>query len=583
MAATANSSNPHSTTLSPRSSSLSSAAAGDAVHGNSSHTRWAPAAGGGPRMTTASPWTQIVKSGGGGESEVSVTGMTPASPSAPAAVVAAAAVVVQQQTSPSKKGPVVTSQEKEKENSMVEVQAQQTESSSGNGNGSGNGIKKPVWNRQPPPIVNSLESGPVMGAASWPALSESTKASPKLSPSDSSKFPADGSISLSQAIGAASPSSPSSPSLPSSVQKQVSGNVNPTPTPNHGRPTRQKSMKRDGGGSGLVNGGFSHQLSPHGSVGEASHNSSMKPGSGALDSSARDHGHNNVNRETGQRTGGDHQHQRNSYRRGNSGPHSRGDGSHQNHGSRHDKDSGNHEWNYRRNFNGRDAAMPSPRTFGRGFVRQPPPSPAQFIPPPIMRPFVGPMGMGMPELPPIYFVGHPPSMPFVASMPPMYVPPPDPQLHAKLVNQIDYYFSEENLIRDTYLRQNMDEQGWVPIALIAGFKKVLQLTDDVQFISDVLQASNVVEVQGEKIRKRDNWKKWIMPPSVQFPTASGSLSPRLPSHDLLATRVQSVVLDTHSNSRGQVDATAETLLRSSSGDLNCQPQISNERTSSSGF
>lgn len=32
--------------------------------------------------------------------------------------------------------------------------------------------------------------------------------------------------------------------------------------------------------------------------------------------------------------------------------------------------------------------------------------------------------------------------------------------------------SDENLIKDTYLRQKMDEQGWVPISLIAGFKKV---------------------------------------------------------------------------------------------------------------
>lgn len=34
------------------------------------------------------------------------------------------------------------------------------------------------------------------------------------------------------------------------------------------------------------------------------------------------------------------------------------------------------------------------------------------------------------------------------------------------------YCSNENLIRDTYLRRNMDEQGWVPINLIAGFTKV---------------------------------------------------------------------------------------------------------------
>lgn len=32
--------------------------------------------------------------------------------------------------------------------------------------------------------------------------------------------------------------------------------------------------------------------------------------------------------------------------------------------------------------------------------------------------------------------------------------------------------SNENLIKDIYLRQNMDDQGWVLIKLIAGFNKV---------------------------------------------------------------------------------------------------------------
>lgn len=34
------------------------------------------------------------------------------------------------------------------------------------------------------------------------------------------------------------------------------------------------------------------------------------------------------------------------------------------------------------------------------------------------------------------------------------------------------YCSNENLVKDTYLRSNMDEQGWVPISLIAGFNRV---------------------------------------------------------------------------------------------------------------
>ncbi|CAH1415264.1 unnamed protein product [Lactuca virosa] len=78
-------------------------------------------------------------------------------------------------------------------------------------------------------------------------------------------------------------------------------------------------------------------------------------------------------------------------------------------------------------------------------------------------------------------------MPFVTPLAPsMYFVVPDPQLHVKIVTQIDYYFSNENLVRDIYLKRNMDEHGWVPASLIAGLKK------------------------GEKIWRRNNSMKWMM-------------------------------------------------------------------------
>lgn len=49
--------------------------------------------------------------------------------------------------------------------------------------------KKSVWNK---PSNDVVDVGPVMGAVSWPALSESTRASPRSSP-DSSKAVVDGS------------------------------------------------------------------------------------------------------------------------------------------------------------------------------------------------------------------------------------------------------------------------------------------------------------------------------------------------------------------------------------------------------
>ena len=35
-----------------------------------------------------------------------------------------------------------------------------------------------------------------------------------------------------------------------------------------------------------------------------------------------------------------------------------------------------------------------------------------------------------------------------------------------------FFCSNDNLCKDMYLRRHMDEQGWVPVALIAGFNRV---------------------------------------------------------------------------------------------------------------
>lgn len=52
--------------------------------------------------------------------------------------------------------------------------------------------------------------------------------------------------------------------------------------------------------------------------------------------------------------------------------------------------------------------------------------------------------------------------------------------------QIEYYFSIENLERDFFLRRKMDEQGFLPISLIAGFHRVQALTTNLNLILEVL-------------------------------------------------------------------------------------------------
>ena len=59
-----------------------------------------------------------------------------------------------------------------------------------------------------------------------------------------------------------------------------------------------------------------------------------------------------------------------------------------------------------------------------------------------------------------------------------------------------YYFSEENLMRDFFLRRKMTKEGWIPINLISTFNRVKNLTMDVQVIIDVSGHRNLCLVSG---------------------------------------------------------------------------------------
>ncbi|XP_022898362.1 la-related protein 1A-like isoform X2 [Olea europaea var. sylvestris] len=127
-----------------------------------------------------------------------------------------------------------------------------------------------------------------------------------------------------------------------------------------------------------------------------------------------------------------------------------------------------------------------------------------------------------------------PYSPFVVQYPfnPGVLMPPSPviNLKADIIKQIEYYFSDENLQNDHYLISLMDDQGWVPVSIIADFKRVKRMNTNIPFILDALQASSTVEVQGERLRRRDEWSKWI-PSSVT--DKSSSLVPNALKNDEL--------------------------------------------------
>ena len=84
-----------------------------------------------------------------------------------------------------------------------------------------------------------------------------------------------------------------------------------------------------------------------------------------------------------------------------------------------------------------------------------------------------------------------------------------PTLKDYIKKQIEYYFSEENLQKDFFLRRKMDVNGFLPISLIASFHRVQALTQNVQMVIDALNDSTAVEVvDGVKVRTKVNPEKW---------------------------------------------------------------------------
>lgn len=60
-------------------------------------------------------------------------------------------------------------------------------------------------------------------------------------------------------------------------------------------------------------------------------------------------------------------------------------------------------------------------------------------------------------------------------------------LEMAIVHQIEYYLGEENLAKDTFLRQLMDSEMWVEIEKLVTFPKLSRLTTSVRLVARVLR------------------------------------------------------------------------------------------------
>ncbi|XP_020206485.1 la-related protein 1C [Cajanus cajan] len=481
------------------------------------------------RKNLSSPWAQVVC---GGEPEsVADINQSPPSPSSSSSLVA-------DQLPLSECSPKVLLSSSPVHNCNTVGAADCSESCEGNVDR----FKKPIWKKP----SNGVECGPVMGAESWPALSVSTKGSAKLSAESSSKTVVDGSLSTSQGPMTSQ----------SSSRKQVTTDARHNSVTNYNglnRP-RPRPMRRVSGNSS-------------GSVGPSQSNFSNPPlppppppfpvyqlppvsygnmVSGTRDPVTRDQYWDN-NWDARPIVGGfmpimnEYQ---GSSRRGYFGPpHPRGDGSY--HNSRRD-DRGNY-------VSTRDAFLPQSRMPPRGLLRHPPPSTAATQP---IGSYANPMGFsefyyyrpvaveqftGVP-----YFThGPPPATYFSAAEP----------LSNLILKQIEYYFCDDNLVRDEFLKSKMDDQGWVPVTLIADFPRVRNLTSNIQLILDSLRTSLVVEVQGDKLRRKNEWSAWVLAAD-----SGGSVSPLAWRHSNLTSNFQNITLEETTKDESSTESSTQSQL-----------------------
>lgn len=97
-----------------------------------------------------------------------------------------------------------------------------------------------------------------------------------------------------------------------------------------------------------------------------------------------------------------------------------------------------------------------------------------------------------------------------------------------LIAQINYYFSVDNLIKDMYLRQHMDNDGYVRLSFIMGFQRVQLHTKDINVLRDACLDSPEIQlmygVDDYYVRKKEGWENWVLKEADRDDSAKRGLS-----------------------------------------------------------
>lgn len=113
-----------------------------------------------------------------------------------------------------------------------------------------------------------------------------------------------------------------------------------------------------------------------------------------------------------------------------------------------------------------------------------------------------------------------PWVPGAPLLPPVMPGPDRQQLIDQLRSQIEFYFSDENMERDFYLRRQMTSEGYVALTVLIGFARVRSIAAPIDnsdygilaMLLEALMFSATLELDpsGGKARRRRGWQRFVL-------------------------------------------------------------------------
>lgn len=139
----------------------------------------------------------------------------------------------------------------------------------------------------------------------------------------------------------------------------------------------------------------------------------------------------------------------------------------------------------------------------------------------------------------------------------------------------EYYYTVENLVRDVWLRQQWDEEGWLPLSVVASFPRIRALTTDLSALSEALKLSTILEYKDDKIRKLEDWKIWLLP-KTGVTVDSPITSPK--SNEQNITVSNSIIADSNSSNIITSSSSTESFENSQQSTSNASQNQPTTRT-----